>query len=83
MFLTYNATFKDDECKKKFNELSKKIENLDYWMFPCFYSDLSESYNTLDEFKKCIDTKKLCDKFYAAFGLNNVIFLCFVHFLLC
>jgi hypothetical protein len=43
LFLVYNAKFRDDTVKNYLITLSKATEKFDYWMFPCFHSDIIET----------------------------------------
>ena len=79
MFLKNNATFISDEHKQNFSELSRKIEKLDFFMFPCLYSDIKECCDSFLSGKNegYNNSKRMASKLFAAFGLNNVRFVYF------
>ena len=65
MFLVYNAKFRDDKVKNDLVTLSKATEKFDYWMFPCFHSDIIESI-IKDR------SESWAEKIHVTFALNKV-----------
>jgi hypothetical protein len=69
LFLVYNAKFRDDKAKNDLVTLSKATEKFDFWMFPCFHSDIIETNKS-----KYGYSEKWVEKIYVSSGLNKVYY---------
>jgi len=67
LFLVYNAKFRDDTAKNDLVTLSNATEKFDFWMFPCFHSDIRET-----DISESDTSESWVEKIHVAFSLNKV-----------